>query len=398
MAKIPARLHDFPEVAGRVDMSLAHTLANLGHIKTARRAYTQAIGYFSTAYGPRDRHVLSARLDREQVRIDPHSLQTAPRRLAALRTDILASPKPHVLLLDRVDSELAHAAFLQEDFRLCETRYTALLPRLAHAKPSMLADAYRILSMCRSRRGYWSRALEDARKARAIDMRNFGASSPITLSTQIAVETALYGLGRYDKAKTILHGLVQQFRHLYGPLHPTTILMTHDLGVVTLCSGRPSASVHWLRVAARDRAQVLGTHHPWYALTESMLAEALIQDHQLDQAGKALSRAQQALDTNGSAAPYVWAAFLEEEADMALARGQAHKAVTRYTQALDFTGHALPTRRKRLAMLHLGKGLALVDAGHTAKGRQWLRKSLHILGHRPYCRDGQIAMARQRLH
>ncbi|WP_338206313.1 hypothetical protein, partial [Parageobacillus thermoglucosidasius] len=92
------RLHDLPEVAGRVEMSLGRTLANLGHFKAARRAFSHAIEHFTAAYGAHDQRVLRSRLAREQVAIDPASLQTADQHLRVLRHDVLASPQPHAEL------------------------------------------------------------------------------------------------------------------------------------------------------------------------------------------------------------------------------------------------------------------------------------------------------------
>ena len=67
--RVEPRLHDLPEVAGRVEMSLGRTLANLGHFKAARRAFSHAIEHFTAAYGAHDQRVLRSRLAREQVAI-----------------------------------------------------------------------------------------------------------------------------------------------------------------------------------------------------------------------------------------------------------------------------------------------------------------------------------------
>lgn len=395
--RVEPRLHKLPEVAGRVETSLGRTLANLGHFKAARRAFSHAIKHFTAAYGPRDERVLRSRLAREQVAIDPSSLQTADRRLLALRNDVLASPGPHAELLGEVDAQLARAAFLRDDFTLCESRYTALLPRLAQAEPVARAEAYMGLGLCESRLGRWSLALAHAREARALDEHALGVDHPLTLETHIAVASALIGLGHYDRAAALLRDLRARLDPRYGPLHPTTLTVTHDLGLAITCAGHPNQGAQWLRLAADGRAQTLGTQHPWYAMSESVLGMALIQGHHADAAARALARARQALGADAAATPYIQVTLLENEADLALAQDHPAQAARRYDTAIDAATKTYPAGYRRLSMLRLGLGLALVGDGHTVDGKALLRQSLQAVGQRPDCRGDQIAMARQRL-
>lgn len=393
--RVEPRLHDLPEVAGRVEMSLGRTLANLGHFKAARRAFSHAIEHFTAAYGAHDQRVLRSRLAREQVAIDPASLQAADQHLRVLRHDVLASPQPHAELLAEVDAQLARAAFLRDDFSLCEARYVALLPRLADAAPVTRADAYMGLGLCESRLGHWSLALAHARKARALDEHALGVDHPLTLETHIAIAAALIGLGHYDQATILLRDLLTRLDHRYGPLHPTTLTVTHDLGLAITCAGHPDQGAQWLRRAADGRAQTLGTQHPWYAMTESVLGMALLQGHHADEAAHALARARQALGTNAAATPYIQVTLLENEADLALAQGRPAEAARRYDTAIDAATKTYPAGYRRLSMLRLGLGLALVDEGHVMDGKALLRQSLQAVGQRPDCRGNQIAMARE---
>lgn len=395
LARVEPRLHALPEVAGRVEMSLGRTLANLGRFKAARRAFTHAIGHFTVAYGPHDERVLRGRLARDRIAIDPLSLQTADRHLLALRQDVLASLGPHAELLAEVDAQRARAAFLRDDFALCASRYTALLPRLADADPVARADADVGLALCESRLGHWAQALAQARQARTLDEHALGADHPLTLETHIAVADALIGLGHYDRAVVLLHDLVTRLDHRYGPLHPTTLTVTHDLGLAIACSGHPDEGAQWLRRAADGRARTLGTKHPWYAMTESVLGMALILGHHPDQAARALERARQALGTHAAATPYIQVTLLENEADLALAQKHPAEAARRYGTAIEAATKAYPTGHRRLSMLRLGLGLALVDEGRATDGKTLLRQSLQAVGHRHDCRGDQIATARQ---
>lgn len=395
--KVEPRLHDLPEVAGQVEVSLGRTLANLGRFKAANRAFGQAIKHFTAADGAHGERALRSRLARAQVTLDRRSLESAEQPLQALRADVLASLGSDAELLDEVDAQLARAAFLRDDFAVCESRYSALLPRLAKADPVLLASAHAGRSLCETRLGHWSRALVDARTARALDERALGSDHPATLEAHVAVESALIGLGQYDAAVTALRRLVGQLDQRYGPLHPTTLTMTHDLGLAMTCAGRPEEGAQWLRQAAQGRSQMLGTGHPWYAMTESVLGMALIQSGQLDEAARVLKRARKVLGANPSATPYIQVTLLENEADLALAQRRPAEAIRRFDIASASAMQNYPDGHRRLAMLALGRGLALVAAGDDTLGRALLRQSLAEVGIRPDCRDNQIAMARQLL-
>lgn len=397
LTKVEPRLHNLPEVAGQVEMSLGRTLENLGRFKAASGAFSQAIRHFTAAGGARDQRVLRSRLAREEVAIDRRSLEAAEQPLQALRADVLASLGSDARLLDEVDAQLARAAFLRDDFELCEARYTALLPRLTHADSPLSATALAGRSMCETRLGHWSQALVDARQARALNVRILGGSDPATLEADIAIESAMIGLGEYDNAVTALHHLVAQLDRRYGPLHPATLTMTHDLGLAITCSGNPEQGVHWLRVAAAGRARMHGVRHPWYAMTESVLGMALIRSGQLDEAALALKRARKAFAIGVTSMPYLQVTLMENEADLALAQRHPAEAVNRFDAAIASAMQTYPNGHRRLDMLDLGRGLALVAVGHDAAGRALLRQSLGRVGNRPDCRDNQIAVARQLL-
>lgn len=395
--KVDARLHALPEVAGQVEMSLGRTLENLGRFKTARRAFDQAVGHFSSAYGVHDERVLRGRLAREQVTIDRRNLEEADPPLVALRADVVASLGPRAKLLDEVDAQLARAAFLRDDFTLCEARYTALLPRLTPGNQILLANAHAGRSVCETRLGHWSRALADARKARALDEQVLGPDDPATLEAHVAIESALIGLGRYDEAATLLHRLVDQLDDRYGPLHPATLTLTHDLGLAIACSGHAEQGATWLRQAVAGRAQTHGTTHPWYAMSQSVLGMALIRSGKLDEAGHALQRARDVLGERAAAMPYIHVTLLENEADLALAQRRPAEALRRFDTAIAAALRTYPNGHRRLAMLSLGRGLALVGVGRAAAGEALLQQALSEVGDRPDCRDNQIAMARELL-
>lgn len=397
LARAEIRLYDRPEVAARVEVSLGRTLANLGHFESADRAFGAAIGRLSTLYGAHATRVLQVRLLREQQALDRSRLTTAEPRLAALRADVLASLGPRAGLLVEVDSQLARAAFVRDDFALCAQRYSALLPRTANAEASVRADALMGLSLCEARLGHGPAALTHARASLALATARFGAQHPYTLESGLALETALVELGRYEEAVGVLRGLVSALDQRYGADHPVTLTAVHDLGFVLTCAGRASEGEPWLRRAAEQRARVLGPQHPWTAMSEAVLAMALIQQHRLDAAAGELAQARAALGNDAAATPYVQVALLENEADLALARGHAADAAARYAAALAVATQLYPADHPRLAVLRVGHGLALLDGGQQAGGRALLGEALRRLGTQPDCRAGQIALARQRL-
>jgi serine/threonine-protein kinase len=130
-------------------------------------------------------------------------------------------------------------------------------------------------------------------------------------------------------------------------------------------------------------------------MTESVLGMALLQGHHADEAAHALARARQALGTNAAATPYIQVTLLENEADLALAQGRPAEAARRYDTAIDAATKTYPAGYRRLSMLRLGLGLALVEEGHAVDGKALLRQSLQAVGQRPDCRGNQIAMARE---
>lgn len=393
--KVEPRLHGLPEVAGQVETSLGRTLANLGRFKSAGRAFSRAGEHFAAVYGPRDERVLRNRLTREQIAIDRQSLETAGPRLQALRNEVLGNLGADAPLLGEVDVQLARAAFLQDDFASCESRYSALLPRLARADPVLRAEAQAGLSLCESRLGHWSQALAHARSARTLDERALGSDHPATLDAQIAVESALIGLGEYDQAVTVLRELVARLDRRYGPLHPATLTASHDLGLAITCNGDPGQGAQWLRRAAAGRAHTLGTQHPWYAMTESVLGMALIQSHHLDEAAAALVRARHGLGAQAAATPYIQVTLQENEADLALARGHAAQAIRGFDRAIATATTVYPNGRHRLAMLRLGRSLAVVADADSTAARAELARALRAVEDRPDCRNDQIALARQ---
>lgn len=397
LARVEPRLHDLPAVAGRVELSLGRTLANLGRFKPARRALSHAIWHLARAYGASDERVLAARLMLAQIAIDPASLQQAQTRLQALRREVLASLGAHAPLLRDVDAQLARSAFLRDDFALCQQRYQALLPRLADAGPVEQAGVYMGLGLCQSRLGQWTQALAHARQARALDEAALGKNHPLTLETHIAVAAAQIGLGQYAQAATLLDDLTRRLRKRYGPLHPTTLTVTHDLGLALACAGQPDAGARALQLAAAGRAATLGIHHPWYAMTESVLGMALLRGHHVAAAATALQRARAALGARVATAPYVQVTLLQNEGDLALARHRLRDAVEHYNAATALARRTYPAGTRRLAMLQLGLGLALTDENRPGPGPTLLRRALQKLGTRPDCRDGLIALARQRV-
>lgn len=398
LTRVEPRLHDAPEAAARVELSLGRTLANLGHFQSAGHAFDEAIGHLVALYGANDARVLQARFLREQQLLDPAHLTNAEPRLRALRADVLHQLGPRAELLLDIDSQLAHAANVRDDFSTCVTRYTALLPRLAHADDAVLrADAYMELSLCEARLGEDDMALAHARTSLTLITAAVGPQHPFTYESGLALETALVGLGRYDEAVGVLRQLVAAFEQRYGAGHPVTLTAIHDLGFALTCAGHPGEGARWLERAAQGREQTFGPHHPWYAMSESVLGMALIDTHQLDPAAAALARARDALGTRAENTPYVQAILLENEADLALAQAHAADAATRYTTALAAARKLYPATHPRLAVLQLGRGLALFDAGQTLTGKALLRDALQRLGTRPTCRADQVALARRRL-
>ncbi len=397
LARAEPRLHDLPEVAAQVELGLGRTLANLGHFRSAGRAFELAIGHLSALEGAGDERVLRARLQREQYALDPDRLADYESRLRNLRADILDSLGRKAALLPEVDAQLARAAFLRDDFATCVIRYDAVLPRLKEAGSVVRADAYMNLSLCEARLGRERIALAHARMSRRLAAGALGARHPYTLESGLAVETALVGLGRYDAAVGVLRGLVEALEQRYGPEHPVTLNAMHDLGFALTCDGRADEGAVWLQRAAHRRARVLGPRHPWTAMSESVLGMALIHTRRLEQAAGVLARARRSLGARAASNPYVQAVLLENEADLALARGHAAPALARYDDALAVARTLYPPGHPRLAVLELSRGLALSGSGSTDRGRALVRRSLRKLGTRPDCRAGQRARAHRLL-
>lgn len=393
--RIETRLGKQPEVAGRVAASLGDTLSNLGRLRAADRAFRLAIAYYTHAYGPRDERTLRTRLALEKNNIDPSNLPAADHHLQPLREEIRAALGPHSALLFEMDAYLARTAFLRDDFQTCRTRYQALLGRLVDGTPDEQAGVHIILGLCESRLGRWQQALAHARTAKDMNTRNFGADHPLTLETQIGIESALLGSGRYDEAVQVLRELLEKLDHRYGRNHPTTLTVAHDLGLAMTCAGQPEAAARWLRQVAASRGEVLGRQHPWHAMTESVLGMALVQAQQLPEAETILAQAKRDLGANGANLPYVQLALQQNEADLALAQGRASEAATRYRAALDTARKIYPDTARAVSVLRLGLGLALVRAGQSEEGQPLLQAALDALGSRADCRSRIFAEARK---
>ena len=397
LARAEARLGRTPEVAAQVELSLGRTLANLGEFKHAERAFTLAIAHLTALYGAYDQRTLAARLQREQQMLDASHLTTAESRLLPLRQHVLARLGSHSTLLLEVDSQIAHAALLRDDFNTCIARYNALLPHVPDTKAVLRGDIYMNLSFCEARIDRHQAALHHANQSVAITTRALGAQHPYVLESKLAQETALVGLGQFDDAANVLRPLVGALDQRYGTTHPVTLLAMHDLGLALICRNQSDQAIAWLQHAADGRARILGRYHPWYALSESVLAMAHIRQHQYDQAQAALTRAHTALGPSGTTSPYVLVALLENEADLALAQDRIPLAQTRYEEALAVADRLYPADHARLSILRLGRGTALIEMGDTTTGKPLVREALQQLRNRPNCRMAAIEHARHLL-
>lgn len=395
--RVEPRLRHLPEVAGQVELSLGLTLANLGRQDAARRAYSQAILHLSEAFGPHHARVLQARLARAQASLDGHDLHQAESHLLALRKEAMTYLGAQDPLVDDVDMQIAHAAFQRDDFTLCKARYTSLLTRLQGGEPTRVASAHSMLGMCEARLGNGEAAVTHAEQARDLNARELGNDNPLTLETGIVLETALASQGRFAEAAAVLQPLLERLRSRYGPLHPTTLVAAHDLGLTTGCAGNTSDGITWLQHAVAGRQAALGEGHPWLAMSQSVLAMMLIQAHRLQEAERSLKDARRNLGDQGQALSYVLLTLQHNEADLALAQGQAALAIKRY-QAAMATARTLYFDQHRIhSNLNLGLGLALYAQGQQDAGLERIRQALERLGQRADCRSGMIAAARSLL-
>ena len=393
--KVEQRLSAMPEVAGEIDLSLGRSLAGLGRYDLAEIALGRAIARLGEVRGGGHASVLQARLIQSQVRIGAQNLAQNENDLRVLRGDAVASLGEMAVLVADIDNQIARAAFLREEFPLCEQRFLALLPRTAQMPPDSRADTYMGLSLCESRLGHFEPALEHARQARDIYIAGRGADHPFTLETHIAIETALVGLGRYDEAVALLRELQQQLSLRYGATHPTTLTVTHDLGFALSCAGR-AEGVEWLRLAAASRAQIMGEEHPWHAMSLAVLGMALLRQGDTAGAEQALDRADAILQAPGAATPFVQAIVLENRADLALAQQRYAAAIELFDAAIAAAQPLYAPQHQRLTILQLGRGLALSLAGR-AQGQALLAAALDRLGNSPDCRANQIEQARRLL-
>lgn len=391
------RLQTLPEVAARVELGLARTLANLGHFKSAGEAFDKAIGHLEQLGGKQDVRVLRARLQRQHYSQDPDRLAGGREALHKLRADVVSSLGKQAPLLVKVDNERARVAYLRGDFTACGRQYKALLPRLTRVDDVTRADVWRGLSMCESRLGEGHAALQHARAARQLVASTLGPQHPYTLEGGLAVETVLTGLGRYGQAVAMLRRLVDSLGRRYGQDHPVTLYAMHDLGFALTCDGHAQEGLTWLQRAVDSRARVLGPAHPWTAMSESVSGMALIQLHRLEPARHMLQKARTTLGSRASDLPYVYAVLLENEADLALAGGHGRQALARYDQALAAARELYPADHPRLAVLALSRGLALAETGEKVQGRALMRRSLQQLGTRPDCRGRQRLRAERLL-
>ncbi len=398
LQRVQPRFGEMPEVAAQIQLTLGKSLANLGHQRTAIRAYDQAIANLVLVEGEQGARVLAARLEREQDVVAADNLRQSESRLQALRKDVLASPQGSPALLAKVDSALAEAAFVDGNFQLCVRRYQALMPALDAVDDVSRAYAHMVLSLCQARLGHGHEALEHARRSRELVLAALGPDHPYTLETGLALETAMVSLGHYHEASELLQQLVDSLGKRYGRKHPATLTAMHDLGLSLTCDGKPSAGATWLGKATHQRADVFGPNHPWAVFSRVIYAMALLQDGRMDAAASQLQRARSSLDELPDASPYVRGALHEVDADLALARGQPHKALAGYDAALGLARTLYPQGHSRLAILDLGRGLALSDMGRTKAGAEALQDALHSLGRRAWCRRGQLQRAHALLH
>lgn len=396
LQQVEPRLHTMPQVAAQVELSLGETLASLGRFKDATRAFALALGHLTTLYGANNPRVLQARLERDKFALlDPSSFTSGRADLLALAAAPAATPRSS-LRLD-VDSELARAALVQGHFTACVARYAALLPHLQHADPATAGSAYMNLSVCESRLGQSRAALAHADTSVALARATFGPDHPYTLESELALETALVGAGDDARAVALLDRLVPALTQRYGSTHPVTLNAMHDLGFALTCEGHPQQGANWLRQAAVGRSKVLGANHPWTALSEGVLGMALTASGKLPAAASELAAARAALATRPGASDYVDSAVLESSADLDLAEGHADAAITNYNAALRAGMDVYPPGSPRLAMIQIGRGLALIRAGKASTGETELRSALQQLGEHADCRAGQLAAARNLL-
>ena len=139
----------------------------------------------------------------------------------------------------------------------------------------------------------------------------------------------------------------------------------------------------------------MGRDHPWYAMSQAVLAMALIGNGDLDGAASALDAADAALAVHPGGNALARLAALHNRADLALAAGRNADAARLFAQALADAAAIYPPGHQRLTMLELGRGLALSRGADADVGRTLVVDALARLGDNADCRAGRIAQARQ---
>jgi eukaryotic-like serine/threonine-protein kinase len=124
------------------------------------------------------------------------------------------------------------------------------------------------------------------------------------------------------------------------------------------------------------------------------MSMALLRQFDTAAAEQALDRADAILRRLESPQPFVQAIVLENRADLALAQQRYDSAIDLFDRAIAAAEPLYAPQHPRLAILQLGRGLALTLAGREPQGRALLAAALDRLGDRPDCRDNQIAQSR----
>ncbi len=189
-----------------------------------------------------------------------------------------------------------------------------------------------------------ARALEQARRALAIQRPLLGDDHPDVAATIELIAGAEYMAGEYDVAEADYRRSQAIFELALGPAHQRVGNLLHNLGLVHLMKGDTRAAIAALRRAVAITEAVLGPDHPSTATQLDSLAGALETDGRLDEARQVLDRVLAILRAHyGDQHPLI-ARALHSLAMVELERGRARDA--------------LDTARRSLAMRErlLGKG------------------------------------------
>jgi tetratricopeptide (TPR) repeat protein len=184
-------------------------------------------------------------------------------------------------------------------------------------------------------RGQWDAACEILRRARKIQLANYGPDDPRVAAIDTHLASCLRGLGRASEALSLLHHALSVHEVKSGHSHPATATTLNILAMTYQSIGQPRRAKPFLQRAVTIRGEVFGEDHPMTATHVANLSLVMAELQEFTEARKLADRALATRQRYFGPASYPVGRSLHQLGRICLAMGDLEAATTILERSLE---------------------------------------------------------------